>query len=478
MEHLSQRSQDILTGFSHQAGVSADQVANLRAAIESSPALVTEFNQAVAQGYLRQVVPLTNPHAGGEYSSANKAMNLPLDALTTGSPNYSQGNVIFVLGHELQHGFNNATTKQATQDFYSHAKQIAMSSAATHDYTAAVDTLITANRHDEASAEIAGWNAVVSSVKATKPNPTLDDIYDKIPGRMADFLDYDRSTASYVHKPNITLNEDLTLSPTEPNVKGMGENYFDHLPSQSQLGYRGSSDYTNYYGTYAVSVIGQLERQYHPPQQGNEPVRVTLDMRSLRLSENLMEENGIDLGPDTHPLPYMDRSTSPPTLHHFDHTATTHTYVPIQSVARQLGAQDALAPTRLDHPSHPGHTMFQQGLQGIQQLNAQHGVAPTPRDSSLAGALAVEATSKGLNRIDHVLLNDDASRVFAVQGAPRSVEQKLASVDTVAAINTSLEQSSAQWQQAAEHGAQVCQASAVEQAPQQEAAMQAAGPTR
>lgn len=128
--------------------------------------------------------------------------------------------------------------------------------------------------------------------------------------------------------------------------------------------------------------------------------------------------------------------------------------------ASQL-AQHGGSPS-LDQPAHPGHAMFRQGLDGIQQVNHEHGIAPSARDSRIAGALAVEATTQGLERIDHVLLNDDASRVFAVQGKLQGgiegLDQKRASVDTMTAIATPLEQSSQQWTQAAQHAGEQRQA--------------------
>nr|WP_199045116.1 XVIPCD domain-containing protein [Dyella sp. ASV24] len=125
-------------------------------------------------------------------------------------------------------------------------------------------------------------------------------------------------------------------------------------------------------------------------------------------------------------------------------------------------------PVRLDNRDHPGHTMFRQGLDGVQQLNAKHGVAPSPRDSNIAGALTVEATAKGLGRIDHVLLNDDASRVFAVQGRLGGItglEQQWAHVDTMKAIKTPLEQSSARFPQAVQQGQEQQQTQAQVQQP-------------
>ncbi|MDW7706818.1 DUF6696 domain-containing protein [Xanthomonas euvesicatoria] len=72
--------------------------------------------------------------------------------------------------------------------------------------------------------------------------------------------------------------------------------------------------------------------------------------------------------------------------------------------------------------------------------------------SNLAGCLAVQSCKMGMDRIDEVRLSDDASRAFAVQNNPYSAgshDQLRAHVDTVAALNTPLEQSSQEWTKAA-----------------------------
>jgi hypothetical protein len=277
---------------------------------------------------------------------------------------------------------------------------------------------------------------------------------------MADFITENSASVppTYTLKHNLTLNPDLTLSPTAANVEGMGKNYFDHSPERAHLGFRGNSDYASYYGAYAVGLIGQLERQYHPPQPGVEPPRVTLDMRSLHLSERLMEENGINLGANTQPLPYMDRSTTPTTLHHFDHTVATHTFVPVQAQLQQPSAPTTTAPASLDDPAHAGNAMFKQSLNGVHLLNTRYGVAPdATRDANLAGSLTVAAAASGLTHIDHVVLSEDAKHAFAVQGDLHEVFQRAmtARVNTVSAIHTSVEQNSAQWPQAAQQGQQL-----------------------
>lgn len=106
---------------------------------------------------------------------------------------------------------------------------------------------------------------------------------------------------------------------------------------------------------------------------------------------------------------------------------------------------------RIDQPSHPGHALHQQALHGVERLNARHGLAASERDSRFAAALAVAAQAQGLQRIDHVLLGDDASRAFAVQGHPNGVEgldRRIAWVQTIDALNAPLAQSSSEWYQA------------------------------
>src|SRR5690606_35756713 len=241
-------AQAIISTFGSRTGVKPDHVNNLQAVITSSPALIDQINDAVAQGHLQRIVPLTNPNAGGEYNGASKEMRLPLTVLATPPPGqaFNSGEVAFVLGHELQHGFNHAATLQAYQDF---TKDAARAATTDHDYTDEIDKLISANRRDEAAAEIAGWNAVVSMVATSKQNPTLQDVFNAQPGRMSDFIDRSRTPPyAYRLKPNLALTQDLTMSPTPSNVEAMGRNYFDTkaraLGCGVGRGQHGNSDYS------------------------------------------------------------------------------------------------------------------------------------------------------------------------------------------------------------------------------------------
>ncbi|HSX65366.1 MAG TPA: hypothetical protein VLF15_11605, partial [Pseudoxanthomonas sp.] len=323
MSTLSPQAQAIIRTFGSQPGVTQDQTSNLQAVINASPALIDQINEVVAQGNLKRIVPLTNPNAGGEYAGANKEIRLPLTKLTTPPPSqqFDAGEVAFVLGHEPQHGFNHAAKAAAYLDFMKEAAQAAKTD---HDYTDEIGKLLSANCRDEAAAEIAGWNAVVGLLKSTKPNPTLQDIFNAQQSRMSDFIDRSSSSAPpviYTLKPNLTLNPDMTLDPTPANIEAMGQNFFDKqakaLGGSVGLGYHGNSDYANYYGAWPIQEAAKLERQHNP-----QPA-MAVDLSKLGLSEKLLEENGINLGANQQATPYWDMSGKVPKAGLFQHTATT-----------------------------------------------------------------------------------------------------------------------------------------------------------
>ncbi|WP_043693863.1 XVIPCD domain-containing protein [Luteibacter sp. 9133] len=134
---------------------------------------------------------------------------------------------------------------------------------------------------------------------------------------------------------------------------------------------------------------------------------------------------------------------------------------------------------RLDQPAHPANGMFRQAMDGVAKLNAEHGVAPSPRDSRFAGSLTVAATAEGMRGIDHVMLSDDASRAFAVEGNLQSVhglDRKMAWVETMQALETPLDRSSAAWPQAEEQGRALVQQQ--EQQQQQQAQQEIARPSK
>lgn len=127
---------------------------------------------------------------------------------------------------------------------------------------------------------------------------------------------------------------------------------------------------------------------------------------------------------------------------------------------------------RIDSPDHPRNAMFNQARGGVEKLDAQHGRAPDTQSAQLAGSLTASAVEKGMTRIDHVALNSDASKAYAVQGDLNSPFKQVAEVNTQQALATPLEKSSETIQQhAAQHAqsqAQQSQQIAEQQAQQRQ----------
>ena len=106
-----------------------------------------------------------------------------------------------------------------------------------------------------------------------------------------------------------------------------------------------------------------------------------------------------------------------------------------------LHSQTEAAPL-LNHPEHPGNGFYKQSLAGLEKINAERGIPSDHRTCNAAGTLAAGACQSGFRQIDHVVLNEDGSKLIAVQGKLGSAHSKVIDVDTMVALNTPLAQSS------------------------------------
>lgn len=96
----------------------------------------------------------------------------------------------------------------------------------------------------------------------------------------------------------------------------------------------------------------------------------------------------------------------------------------------------------LRHHAHPQHLLYTQALAAVHKLDESHHRRSDERSENLAAALAMEAHDKGLTRIDHVALSDDAQRTYAVEGDLNSPLKKIAEVNTEQAVRAPKEKDS------------------------------------
>lgn len=123
---------------------------------------------------------------------------------------------------------------------------------------------------------------------------------------------------------------------------------------------------------------------------------------------------------------------------------------------------------RVDQPEHPDHALFLQARDGVGEIDRQHQRPSDERSDRLAASLTVAAKQSDLQRIDHVALNGDATRAYAVQGDPQSAFKRIAEVNTQEAMATPLEKSSQallERGQAQQQGQQMAQAVEQQQQP-------------
>ncbi|WP_146093367.1 XVIPCD domain-containing protein [Xanthomonas pisi] len=450
----------------------AEEVKKSATTIDASDAQKPKRAQLEGFGFLGPGIA-----AGGTYDGNNKVMNLPPLGLQTGSATNPSGtfndkDMTFVLGHEIQHSFNHATKVQATQKFLTDIKAQANVRSSVHDYTDEIRTYIQAGREDEARAEIAGWNALLSKQQQANPSAGLKEMQATQTDRVRDFVTKNPSTGVVTGNSGLTFNQDGSLSQTPANIAAMGQHYFDRpSPLYAQPGQRPvglgehrnqagqlqpTADYPNYYGVWAVEQIVQAEDKANVLYQGSRP-KVTIDMAALGLKERLIENEGLDRGANKMPFPYHDSSTAPPTLHHFDHTqdgsvspAQDHTYVPVVP-----SAPASTAPRGPDDPAHPDHTMLEQIRSGVRKIDESVGkpydamservsrsllaVCKDNRDA-YPGAGDRSLADNALSRVDHVVMGKTGN-VFAVEGRLDDPAHKRVHVDIDQAIRTPVEQS-------------------------------------
>ncbi len=353
---------------------------NLRALLDQSPDLKARIVDSVAKGHLEKFELLPKgEHAGGSYSPDDKAISLPLDELKKAGKNKaSAAELVFVMGHEIQHSFNSTVSDKATDKFIGDVEKIAKGPGP-HDYTATVKTLIQNYREDEAGAHIGGFNAISSQVMKANPSAGLKELYNAHPGRMEDFIDRSGKAPAFTYalKPGLTIESDMTLRDSPENVKAMGKYYFDQPPSSAGLGAKGNQDYPNYYGEWAVNVIKDAEKQALADAKKLDPKAVAPEVQ-LNLKDIGLDKALMDTG-----LKYTDTSPKKP---------ISEAPSPEPALYRQ--AEEALK--KVDGL----------GLHGEELRN-------------VAAATALQAQTSGMERIDGALLGKNG-QVFAYQGDPTS----------------------------------------------------------
>lgn len=293
---------------------------NLRNLLNHSPDLKARFLDSAGHDHLKRFDLLpANAHAGGTYNPDTKSMELPQSFLDVARANKAAGaEMVFVMGHEIQHSFNSTVTADATTKFIDDVNKNAKGPGP-HDYTAAIDTLIQTNRRDEASANIGGFNALASQVLKGNPKATLEDFYKARPERMGDFIERTgtRPHFNYELKPGLSVDKHMHMDASKDNVEAMGKYYFDKpLPPHKGLGPNGDQNYHNYYGEWALNVVDNAEksaRATHASDPKYVPPKVDIDLQKIGLDKAQINTSlhYTDTSPGNGPAKPVEESKQP-----------------------------------------------------------------------------------------------------------------------------------------------------------------------
>lgn len=425
--------------------VSQEMLFNLQSTLNSSPILAEQVKEAVRQGHLQHFSLMDGRMAAGatyDGEDANprdqspKGINLPPESLQARSAANPRGrfdaqDMTFVLGHEIQHGFNDARSDQARADFLKAIDQQARVRHPVHDYSDELRDYIQAGRDDEAAAQVAGWNALLSRERQTQPNVSgMDLMLSTRNSRVSDFVEFDPVTNRAVALTGVTFEANGTLGQTRANIAAMGQHYFDrpsHLyaqPGDRPVGIgehkpQPSADYPNYYGTWALEQIVAAEDRANVIHAGVRPV-IAIDMAGLGLKEDLIEKEGLDLGASKASRQYLDTSQTPATLGRFDHTQDgsvnplhDHQHVPVVHHPPPAPAPERLSP---EQPGHPDHTLLQTLRDGVRRLDTDAGKGWDAFSDRLAASALAMAKANGFSADDDPQLEFNRSTPTLASG--------------------------------------------------------------
>lgn len=350
---LNNESIQIIEFFGLNPNIQEKQYKNFVDVMTASPKLVDVFNEAVNSKQIKNLTLLDdNPNAGGRYNPSKQTIDIPLRILNfdkntqIGSQYYY--NSIFVMGHETQHALNQkAFVHKVWGEFWGNITKESEQRDSIRNYGQHLGNYIAAYRKDEASAQITGFNVIVSALQKENKNLTAETLI-KTTRRMEDFIiPENRQTqtkAQFREHYQFNLKNSFELDENNPFLEQSGQskqallnleisarNYFDKKAQEARLGCYGNSDYTNSYITIALAHAIDLDKSKHKTSfpidmDGFKVPRIAKlnEQESnyvvLPLSEKIIEENGLNIRAKNS-IPYIDKTSGKTGT--FEHTECT-----------------------------------------------------------------------------------------------------------------------------------------------------------
>ena len=208
---------------------------NFSEILKDSPELQAQFLLAVEKGQLLRLEAESDPRFMGSYDHDSRSLGLSIEQLNNAAPDSANDDakeevnfVRFTAGHEIDHAASRDEVVKLGQRFREQAAAIA-NGPSPHDYTSAVKEYNDGRREREASAEIAGFNAVAAQVRHENPQATLKDLY-LADGGASNYIDVNRQgSPSYTVKPGLHIKSDLQLD-VDKSLEAMAKQFYDSNP--------------------------------------------------------------------------------------------------------------------------------------------------------------------------------------------------------------------------------------------------------
>jgi hypothetical protein len=452
-------------GKDAKANTGIDNAANdLRSLLNSAPELKKQFLQAIEKGSLSkfEVLPYAT-NAAATYGYTDKSIALSPGILQNAARGNQKDRVelIFLMGHEIQHAFNSTQTIKSREEFQNGVKALAGSNKSPHDYTQLIKNYTASDSRNESSAHIGGFNALVSVVKQGNKSPGLKELYEIHPGRMGDFIIKDESKKPpYSLKPGLSLNADMTMPASNQNIKAMGAYFYGKSATEQKLGPNANLDYKSFIAVDAINFIIQEERKQ------NKGAAVRMDLQSLGLSSSRVGPELYFPNSKSPPFKYIDGSSGQQTPAQF---SPSQERIPTPSPERSPERQkpDQLSEAIIQNPSvntpqltalsgneikksltNDQHAnLYQQAFELIGKSSAQLGISNSHAHETAAFNLSSKSLMEGLNRIDQVLPSTKGNGdVFAVQTSQTREHTLRSHIDSQSLLQP-VEKTAAQLQQ-------------------------------
>ena len=290
----------------------------------ASPKLIDDFNLAAKLGIIKELTPITGSNAGGSYSRDDNSLSIPLFRFDNANFGMKEMfNHIFNMAHETRHTFNNLPNnseyKKAKDAFLAAAQRETDKPYPIRDNNVPLSEYIAFFRKDEAQAQVAGANAVISAMLNFNITPDAANFQKYLPNKTAGFfIDANRKPPVFksgYYQPNST---NPYLDEGDPRVlETAAQNHYDLPPAGTGFEFCPStgtkSDYVNAQIVYplSMSVSYDLQAKDQVPSRQGEPFKLNMQDFAVRkidgngyvhfkLDANLVSENGLQI---KHTLP-------------------------------------------------------------------------------------------------------------------------------------------------------------------------------